>query len=139
MTGNPYMPPAKTSEWATPQALFDLLNSEFHFTLDPCATNENHKCEKYFTKTEDGLTKNWGGADSVLQSALRERDFGLGGESLQRKRLHGCYASSCENRHKMVSRLHLPESGNQIYPRPAALQRCKRYSTVSVNDRSFQE
>lgn len=69
MTGNPYMPPAKTSEWATPQALFDLLNSEFHFTLDPCATNENHKCEKYFTKTEDGLTKNWGGGRQC--SAIR--------------------------------------------------------------------
>ena len=49
-------------EWATPQDLFDELNKEFHFDLDPCATEENHKCETYFTKEEDGLQKSWGGA-----------------------------------------------------------------------------
>ena len=30
-------------EWETPQYLFDSLNSEFHFTLDPCSTDENAK------------------------------------------------------------------------------------------------
>lgn len=39
----------------TPQDFFDKLNEEFRFTLDPCATKENHKCEKYYTKEEDGL------------------------------------------------------------------------------------
>jgi hypothetical protein len=38
-----------TDEWSTPQPLFDLLNSEFHFTLDVCATEKNAKCERYFT------------------------------------------------------------------------------------------
>lgn len=52
---------SQTDEWATPQSLFDELNTEFHFDLDPCATNENHKCAKYYTKADDGLTKNWGG------------------------------------------------------------------------------
>ena len=37
-----------TDLWATPQAFFDELNREFHFTLDPCANDENHKCDKYF-------------------------------------------------------------------------------------------
>lgn len=46
-------------EWATPQDLFDKLNTEFHFTLDPCATEENKKCEKFYTKQEDGLLKSW--------------------------------------------------------------------------------
>ena len=52
---------SKSDEWATPQELFDELDREFHFTLDPCATEENHKCEKYFTKEEDGCKKSWGG------------------------------------------------------------------------------
>ena len=51
----------QTDEWETPQDLFDKLNDEFHFTLDPCASDENHKCESYFTKEDDGLSKKWGG------------------------------------------------------------------------------
>lgn len=42
---------------ATPQDFFDKLNDEFKFNLDPCATQENAKCEKYFTKEDDGLSK----------------------------------------------------------------------------------
>lgn len=52
---------SKTNEWATPQAFFDELNTEFHFTLDPCARHDNAKCERYYTIEDDGLTKNWGG------------------------------------------------------------------------------
>lgn len=52
---------SQTDEWETPQSLFDELNAEFHFDLDPCATDENHKCAEYYTKTDDGLAKNWGG------------------------------------------------------------------------------
>ena len=29
------------------------------FTLDPCASKENHKCVTYFTREEDGLSKSW--------------------------------------------------------------------------------
>lgn len=50
-----------TDQWVTPQWLFDKLDAEFHFTLDPCADETNHKCERYFTKGQDGLSKNWGG------------------------------------------------------------------------------
>jgi site-specific DNA-methyltransferase (adenine-specific) len=52
---------SKTDQWATPQDFFDKLNDEFHFTLDPCADETNHKCDKYFTKEQDGLTKEWDG------------------------------------------------------------------------------
>lgn len=41
-----------TDEWATPQEFFDELNEEFHFTLDPAANEENHKCETFFTKEQ---------------------------------------------------------------------------------------
>lgn len=50
---------SKSNEWATPQNLFDELNEEFNFTLDPCATDENAKCSKYFTIEDDGLSKDW--------------------------------------------------------------------------------
>ena len=52
---------SNSDEWETPQSVFDRLNSEFHFTLDPCATKQNHKCGLYYTKEEDGLLQNWGG------------------------------------------------------------------------------
>ena len=48
-----------TNEWQTPPAVFAQLHRRFQFTLDPCATEENHKCEKYFTKSDDGLSKSW--------------------------------------------------------------------------------
>ena len=50
-----------TDLWATPQDFFDELNKEFHFDLDPCANADNHKCELYFTKEQDGLAQNWQG------------------------------------------------------------------------------
>ena len=50
-----------TDLWATPQAFFDELDREFHFTLDPCANDENHKCDKYYTIEQDGLRQDWGG------------------------------------------------------------------------------
>lgn len=50
-----------TDLWATPQDFFDKLNAEFGFTLDVCASPENAKCERYFTKADDGLTQLWTG------------------------------------------------------------------------------
>ncbi len=52
---------SKTDQWETPQDLFDELNNEFGFTLDPCADDNNHKCKKYFTKEIDGLSQCWKG------------------------------------------------------------------------------
>ena len=53
-------------EWSTPQDFYDNLNSEFHFTLDPCATDENHKCKKYYTKESNGLLQDWSGETVFL-------------------------------------------------------------------------
>jgi site-specific DNA-methyltransferase (adenine-specific) len=50
---------SKSNEWETPSELFEELDREFHFTLDPCCTKENAKCERYFTAAEDGLSKSW--------------------------------------------------------------------------------
>ena len=48
-------------DWETPQDLFDKLNREFGFTLDPCAMPETAKCAKYYTPTDDGLARDWTG------------------------------------------------------------------------------
>lgn len=52
---------SKTDQWSTPQDFYDKLNDEFHFTLDPCADEFNHKCDKYFTEIDDGLKQDWRG------------------------------------------------------------------------------
>lgn len=59
---------SNSDEWATPQHIFDLLDAEFDFNLDPCATESNHKCETFYTAEIDGLKQNWGGSEC---SAIR--------------------------------------------------------------------
>jgi site-specific DNA-methyltransferase (adenine-specific) len=55
---------SKTDEWPTPRWLFDALNREFSFTLDPCATFENAKCPRFFTRSDNGLSQDW--SDEVV-------------------------------------------------------------------------
>ena len=50
---------SKSNEWATPQKLFNDLDKIYNFTLDPCSTHENHKCEKYYTQEDNGLSQDW--------------------------------------------------------------------------------
>jgi phage N-6-adenine-methyltransferase len=46
--------------WSTPPEVFEPLNAEFLFTLDPCATPETAKCARFFTERENGLVQDWG-------------------------------------------------------------------------------
>ncbi|KKM02068.1 hypothetical protein LCGC14_1788200 [marine sediment metagenome] len=48
-------------DWATPWSVFNELNAEFRFTLDPCASAGNAKCKQYFTEEDNGLTQSWTG------------------------------------------------------------------------------
>jgi len=52
---------SNTDQWATPQYLFDTLDKEFHFTLDVCADQTNHKTARYYDKAQDGLRHAWTG------------------------------------------------------------------------------
>jgi len=53
---------SRSSEWETPQELFEELDRIFDFTLDVCATPENAKVpSNYYTREDDGLTQDWGG------------------------------------------------------------------------------
>lgn len=67
---------SRTEEWATPQDLFNKLNTEFNFTLDPCATADNAKCSKFFTKEQDGLAQSWQG-ERVFMNPPYGRSIGL--------------------------------------------------------------
>ncbi len=51
---------SRSEEWPTPDGFYSALDDEFRFTLDPCATNENAKCELFYTKAQNGLIQNWG-------------------------------------------------------------------------------
>ena len=80
---------SKTPEWATPQDFFDKLNDEFDFTLDPCATKENAKCNKFFTEKDDGLKQSWDNEivfcnppyGNVLKDWVKKTSEAVGGSS----------------------------------------------------------
>lgn len=67
----------KSDEYETPDDLFNRLNKEFDFNLDPCATDENRKCEKYFTMSQDGLLQSWGGCVSSAIHRTVKSQHGL--------------------------------------------------------------
>tara|TARA_R100000234_G_C4921520_1_gene144344 strand:+ start:206 stop:685 length:480 start_codon:yes stop_codon:yes gene_type:complete len=50
-----------TNEWATPQDFFDKINKMYNFTLDPCCTKETAKCDVFYTKEDNGLSRSWEG------------------------------------------------------------------------------
>jgi len=39
-------------EWRTPQWLFDLLNNQYHFNFDCCASEANKKCRNFSSRFE---------------------------------------------------------------------------------------
>jgi site-specific DNA-methyltransferase (adenine-specific) len=52
--------PSSLDEWGTPLWLFDLLDEEFGFTLDVCATADNTMVPRNFiTPEQDGLRTSW--------------------------------------------------------------------------------
>ena len=50
-----------TDLWSTPDDFFAALNEKYRFDLDVCATKENAKCKNFYTKEDDGLSKEWQG------------------------------------------------------------------------------
>ena len=56
---NPVLFSSKSNEHGTPQVFFDMLNNEFHFELDVCASHGNKKCDTYYTIEDDALAQTW--------------------------------------------------------------------------------
>jgi site-specific DNA-methyltransferase (adenine-specific) len=68
---------SKSDRWETPQDFFDKLDAEFHFNLDPCADENNHKCKDYFTKEQDGLLQDWGGRCVFCNPPYGNKETGI--------------------------------------------------------------
>ena len=56
---------SKTDQWATPDDFFKELDQEFHFNLDPCADEQNHKCES-ISRRKTMVFQRTGGVSRVL-------------------------------------------------------------------------
>ncbi|HLP99191.1 MAG TPA: DNA N-6-adenine-methyltransferase [Sideroxyarcus sp.] len=95
---------SKTDLWATPQDFFDKLNAEFGFELDVCATPDNAKCSRFFTKDDNGLAQEWLG--KVWMNPPYGREIGA-----WMKKAHesargggdGCLLGSCAHRYSVVA------------------------------------
>ena len=96
---------SKSNEWATPQNLFDELNDEFNFTLDPCATDENAKCSKYFTIEDNGLSKDWSNDVVIMNPPYGREIKKMGEESIRRKlkRCDDCLFNTGKNRYNVLA------------------------------------
>lgn len=46
-------------DWETPQWLFDILNKQYNFETDCCASEHNFKCDEYFDKFEKAVIVNY--------------------------------------------------------------------------------
>ena len=84
----------------TPVDIWSDLNKEFNFTLDACASNDNHLCEKYYTKENTCLDKDWTG-EIVYCHPLFDINIG--------KFVEKCYNENC------LSVMLLPSSTHTRY------------------------
>lgn len=93
-----------TCEWETPQDFFDKLNEEYHFELDVCATAENAKCERYFTKEQDGLKQEWKGC--CWMNPPYGKEIGVWMRKAYESMFGGGYCGmpcACTNGHSLVA------------------------------------
>lgn len=68
---------SNTDNWGTPQWLFDELDKEWHFDVDVCASSENAKCPRYFSKEENGLAQNWSQFNNCWMNPPYGRQIGI--------------------------------------------------------------
>ena len=74
----------ENSGWATSPELFDALNKEFGpFDLDPAATPDNAKCDRFFTIEDNGLLLSWFGRVFLNPPYI----WGLVGDWVEKARL----------------------------------------------------
>ena len=104
---------SNSDEWATPMELFEELDREFHFNLDPCSTNENAKCELHYTIDDNGLEKSWGGYRAFVNPPYS--DIG--------KWVEKCYREGCKDNTLVV--LLIPSRTDTRYFHNFIYQRCE--------------
>ena len=108
---------SKKMDYCTPQAFFDELNREFHFTLDAAATDKSAKCPAYFTPDTDGLKSPWNVAGGVLYSATLHT-------GRERMDIRGRFAQPCVGRR--YERSKFGQRSDQLEHRPARKYRTGR-------------
>ena len=70
-----------SDEWSTPQAFFDALDAEFHFTMDAAASRENCKVPNYrgpdhiLPDCRNGLVFDWNGVVWLNPPYSRVKQF----------------------------------------------------------------
>ena len=79
---------SKSNDWATPHQTFNELDNEFNFTLDPCASHQNAKCDKYYTEEDNGLSQDWSN-EIVFMNPPYGREIGKWVEKAYRESLKG--------------------------------------------------
>lgn len=125
------------NDWATPQELFDELDAEFHFTLDPCATPETAKCAKFYTEKDNGLVQDWTGETVFCNPPYSDQQQTEWVRKCYEHGLRGggsSHADSGSNRYETLSRVYLWESGSSVHQRPAQIWRMRKLRTLSVHD-----
>lgn len=75
--GQPNRQPRKSCEYGTPDWIFDPLNQEFQFTVDPASSELLYKCERHWTKKEDGLAQKWRGERLFINPPFDAKDLKL--------------------------------------------------------------
>ena len=96
---------SRKHDWETPWHVFDPYNDEFAFSLDVCAEAHTTKCARYFSPGVDGLAQDWGEGDLLAESALRDPDWCVDGESLPERSgwRHGRVSRALTHRDALVA------------------------------------
>lgn len=95
---------SNSQEWETPQELYDELDKEFRFNLDPCANENNFKCISYFISPQnanqwtnpsiiDGLKQRWSGR--VFMNPPYGREINQWVKKAYYEALHNCEVVVC--------------------------------------------
>ena len=58
---NEVMFSSKNQAWSTRLEFFEPVNDQYHFTLDAAASDDDHRCPRYFTEEQNGLEQSWSG------------------------------------------------------------------------------
>jgi phage N-6-adenine-methyltransferase len=90
--------------WETPAHIFDTLNKEFAFNLDPCCTIQSAKCANYYTIDDDGLSKDWSGSTCFVNPPYSRNNIDLWVEK--------CYLESLKENTIVVALLPVSTSSN---------------------------
>lgn len=109
---------SKSMTWGTPPELFEKLDAEYHFVLDPAATKETAKCRLYYTPEDDGLRQSWNRGGAVFCNPPYGRQLGAWVKKSIRggaeNGVAGRTAAPSPDGHELFSRVYTGTSGHPL-------------------------